>query len=79
MREIVVDAVKLPDVPVMVTMTLPVTAVAPAVKVSVLVPVVLAGLKDAVTPLGKPEADSATVPLKPFRGLMVIVLELWPP
>lgn len=75
MREIVVDAVKLPDVPVMVTMTLPVTAVAPAVKVSVLVPVVLAGLKDAVTPLGKPEADSATVPLKPFSGVIAMVLK----
>ncbi len=45
-----------------------------AVSVSVLVPVGLAGLKDAVTPLGSPEADKLTLPVKPFVGFTVIVL-----
>ena len=35
---------------------------------------VLPGLKDAVAPLGRPEAESATALLKPFTGLTVIVL-----
>ncbi len=58
--------VKLPDVPVMVTVTVPVVAVSLAVRVNVLVLVVLLGLNDAVTPLGRPDADKLTVPLKPF-------------
>lgn len=49
-----------------------------AVNVNVLLPLVLAGLKDAVTPEGKPEAASATVPVKLFCGVMVIVLVLEP-
>jgi hypothetical protein len=32
-------------------------------------------LKDAVTPLGRPEADSATVLSKPFCGVTVMVLD----
>ena len=59
----------------MVTMVVPMAAVPDAVIVRELLVVVLAGLKDAVTPLGKPEADNAMVPLKPFNGLTVIVLE----
>jgi hypothetical protein len=31
-------------------------------------------LRDAVTPVGRPEAVSATVPLNPFCGAMVMVL-----
>lgn len=58
--------VKLPEVPVMVTVNVPVVAVPPAVRVSVLVLVVLLGLKDAVTPVGRPEADKLTLALKPF-------------
>ena len=52
MRETVVVLVKLPDVPVRVTVTVPVVAVLLAVSVNVLVPAVLPGLNDAVTPLG---------------------------
>ena len=33
------------------------------------------GLKEAVTPPGKPEAVKMTLPLKPFCGVTVIVLE----
>jgi hypothetical protein len=70
----VVVLVKLPEIPEMVTVAVPVVAVLVAVNVNVLV--VLAGfvLNDAVTPLGNPEADKETPPLKPFRALTVIVL-----
>lgn len=67
--------VKLPEVPVIATLTVPVVAVPLAVNVKVLVPVVLAGLKAAVTPLGRPEADKLTLPVKPFCGVTVMVLE----
>ena len=66
--------VKLPDVPVTVTVTAPVVAVLLAVKVSVLLLAVLVGLNDAVTPLGRPDADKLTLPLKPFCGVTVMVL-----
>ncbi len=66
--------VSAPDVPVIVTATVPVAAVALAVKVSVLVVVAGLGLNAAVTPLGKPDAERVTLPLKPFNGVMVIVL-----
>jgi len=62
----VVVFVKLPEVPVMVTVNVPVVAVLFAVRVSVLVLVVLLGLNDAVTPVGRPEADKLTLALKPF-------------
>ncbi len=58
----------------MVTVAVPVVAVLLAVSVKVLVLVVLVGLKAAVTPLGKPDADRGTLELKPFCGLTVIVL-----
>jgi hypothetical protein len=70
----VVEFDKFPDVPVMVTVTVPVAAVPPAVSVNVLVLVVGFGLNDAVTPLGKPEADKLTLPLKPLCGVVVTVL-----
>jgi hypothetical protein len=55
----------LPDVPLTVTVTVPVVAVVLAVTVKVLALAVLVGLKDAVTPLGRPEADKLTLPVKP--------------
>ena len=66
--------VKPPDAPVMVTEAVPVVAVPLAVSVNVLVLVVLLGLNDAVTPLGSPDADKLTLPLKPFCGVTVMVL-----
>ena len=65
-REIVVAFDKLPEVPVMVTVTVPLADVLVAVSINVLVLVVLVGLKEADTPLGRPEADKLTLPLKPF-------------
>jgi len=70
----VVVLVKPPDIPVMVTEAVPVAAVPLAVRVNVLVLVVLLGLNDAVTPLGRPDADKLTLPLKPFCGVTVMVL-----
>jgi hypothetical protein len=71
---IVVVLVKLPELPEMVTVAVPVVAVLLAVSVSVLVVVAGFALNDAVTPLGRPDADKVTVPPKPFWGVTVIVL-----
>jgi hypothetical protein len=73
-RATVVVAVRPPDVPVMVTVAGPAVAELLAVSVKTLVVVVLDGLKDAVTPLGRPDAASVTLPVKPFAGFTVIVL-----
>jgi len=62
-----------PDVPVMVTVGPAAPALADAVKVTVLWPAETAP-KVAVTPAGNPEAASATVPLKPFRALIAMLL-----
>ena len=69
-----------PDVPVIVTVALPVVAVPEAVSVRVDVAVPFAGgvtglvENAAVTPLGKPEALSVVAALKPFRLVTVMVL-----
>src|SRR5215472_18337241 len=73
-RESVVLLVRAPDVPVIVTVTVPVVAVPLAVSISALVLAVLPGLNDGVTPAGKPEIDRVTLPLKPFTGFTVMVL-----
>ena len=70
----VVLALKLPEVPVMVTVAVPSFAVLLAVRVSVLVEVAGFGLNEAVTPFGNPEAASDTLPENPFTGVMVMVL-----
>lgn len=65
---------RLPEIPVTVTVAEPTVAVAEAVRVRVLELVVLAGLKDAVTPAGRPLAARLTAPLKPFRSITLMVL-----
>ena len=75
LRVIAVVFDRVPEVPVMVRVTVPVVAVGLAVSVSVLVVAVGFGLKAGVTPLGSPDADSWTLPEKPFCGETVIVLE----
>jgi hypothetical protein len=78
-RVSVVVCVKLPEVPITVTVPAYEVAVALAVSVSVLLLVAGFGLKTAVTPLGNPEAESDTLPLNPFSGVIVIVLVPWFP
>jgi len=65
---------RLPDVPVIVTVEVPSTAEVLAVSVSVPALVMLAALKDAITPVGRPDAARVTAPLKAFCGVMVTVL-----
>ena len=77
--ETVVECDKFPAVPVMVTVPVPRPAVLLAVSVSVLVAFVLLGLKVAVTPLGKPEAERLTLPSKPPNGLTAISLATFAP
>src|SRR5437763_16269105 len=62
----VVVLVRLTDVPVMVMLPVPTVAVLLAASVRALDPVAELGRKEAVTPLGTPEADRETLLLKPF-------------
>lgn len=72
--EMLVEAFKLPEVPVIVTEVVPVAAELLAAKVTRLEPLVGLVPKEAVTPLGRPEAASVTVPLKPPAGVTERVL-----
>jgi hypothetical protein len=71
--------VKLPDVPLMVTVDEPVAAELLAVSVRTLD--FVAGLvpKAAVTPLGNPSAASVTPPLNPPASVTEMVSVLFPP
>src|SRR5215475_8218795 len=75
--------VTLPPVPVMVTVEVPGVAVADTVKVSVELPApgapIEEGLKEAVTPAGRPEAESAMAELKPPEIAVVTVVLPEPP
>ena len=79
LRGIVVVTVRLPEVPVMVTVLVPPAAEALALTVSVVVPEVGLGEKDAVTPLGRPETARVTLPVNPYSGVIVttVVAELF--
>jgi len=70
---------RLPDVPVIVTVAGATAAPVLAARVKVLVPVVLAGLNEAVTPVGRPEAVNATLPVNPFAGVTVRTVVPLPP
>jgi hypothetical protein len=77
--ETVVERVVDPDTAVMVTVAAPTVAVLDAVNVTVdELPVVDAGLNEAVTPLGKPEALSATDPGKLVRLIETVAVPLAP-
>jgi len=73
-RLIVVVCVSVPDVPVTVIVDVPVVAVALAVKIKTLVEVVGLVPKLAVTPAGRVDVESVTLPVNPPDGLTVIVL-----
>jgi hypothetical protein len=66
--------VELVEVPVIVTTDKPVAAMPLAVNVKVLDVLALTGLKEAVTPAGRPEAEKATEPVKPGSGAIVMVV-----
>ncbi len=73
---------KVPDVPVIVTvapLSIFAVALAVSVKVAAPLPIMLLELKDAVTPRGKPETVSLTVPAKLRMSATVIVAEATPP
>ena len=63
------------EVPVIVTALAPVVAVALAVNVTVVPVAELVGLNDAVTPLGRPDAEKLTLPLKPFVSVTLTELD----
>jgi len=64
----------LPETPVTVTIDGPAAALVDAVSVRTLVPAVPVGLKDAVTPAGRPLAARFTAPVNPLRSITVTVL-----
>jgi hypothetical protein len=64
-RETLVVAVSVPDVPVMVTVDVPAVAVALALRVSTLLPVVGLVPSEAVTPLVSPDTARFTLPVNP--------------
>ena len=63
-----------PEVPLIVTVKVPVVAVLLAASVTTLVEVVGLVPNVAVTPDGRPEADKFTLPVNPPEGVTVIVL-----
>lgn len=72
-REIVALAVSEPEVPVIVTVDVPIVAELLAVNVTTLLPVVGLVPKLVVTPLGSPEAVRVTLPLNAFNGTTLTV------
>jgi len=69
----VVTGVNVPEVPVMVIGYVPARVVAATVKVTTLEVVEEAGLNDAVTPVGKPDAANVTLPVNGLTSVTVIV------
>jgi hypothetical protein len=72
-RETLVVAVSAPEVPVMVTVDVPAVAVALALRVSTLLPVVGFVPNEAVTPLGRPDIARVTLPVNPPSSSTVMV------
>ena len=68
-------------VPIMVSVYVPGTVAIVVATVIVELPDVVteAGLKDAVTPAGKPLAENVTAPVNPFDGVIVTVYSLFDP
>lgn len=78
-REKVVVADREPETPEIVIVDVPMVAAQPAVSVSTLLPVVGLVPKAAVTPLGNPDAESVTLPVKGLTSVTVIVSVPVPP
>ena len=66
--------VRVPDAPLIVRVTFPGAAVTLAVKVNVLFELVGFGVNAAVTPRGRFDTESFTLPLNPPCGMMTIAL-----
>ena len=82
MRLIVVVCILDPDVPVMVTVYVPVagTGLAATFIVDVQVPpLIVVGVNVTFTPAGKPDADKVTGEANPLLGVTVIVERAAPP
>jgi hypothetical protein len=78
-RLIAVVLFKLPELPVTVTVTVPEATALLAVSVRVLVVKALFGANEAVTPLGRPDADKLTLPEKPpWRATVMVTVLLLP-
>ena len=73
------DAVRVPEVPVIVTVLLAKAAVLLAVSVNIDVDVVEAGDQVAVTPAGRPVAVRLTRPVNPNCGVMETKFVTVPP
>ena len=73
MRLILIECDRVPDLPLTLTLKVPGVAELPTVNVSVLAEVEAFGLKVAVTPAGRLDAEKLTLPVKPRIGLTVIV------
>jgi hypothetical protein len=79
-RATVVEFTRLPEVPVIVRLAVPVAAVLVALSVTVLLEVAGFGLNgDAVIPAGKPEMLRVTFPANPFTGLTVTLVGVLAP
>jgi hypothetical protein len=76
---ITVFLVKVPEVPVIVAVNDARVAALVAEKVRVLAVFVLVGLKEAVTPFGKPDAVRLTEPVKALKGTTLTVVAAVPP
>ena|ERR1700733_12782181 len=76
LRVRVVLAASEPEVPVMVSVAVPGVAVLLPVSVSVLVPVVGFGVKEADTPLGRPVTARLTLPVNPYWEYTLTNVEL---
>jgi len=72
-RLILTECDRLPDLPLTLTLKVPVVAELLTVSVTVVPEVEGLGLKEAVTPVGRLDAEKVTLPVKPFVGWMVIV------
>jgi hypothetical protein len=72
-RLILTECDRLPDLPLTLTLKVPVVAELLTVNVNVVLDVEGFGLKAAVTPVGRLDPEKVTLPLKPFVGLIVIV------
>jgi hypothetical protein len=72
-RLILTECDRPPDLPLTLTLKVPVVAELLTVNVNVVLDVEGFGLKAAVTPVGRLDPEKVTLPLKPFVGLIVIV------